>query len=175
MLKSLEPISYRSFSITQIIFPSRMFHGMNICHLSSYPVSSKLGSLGPAMWSIFPRITLHFFTVGAYLQVLLQFQSLYAATQSEEKIRRYINSNTDVFRQSEVISSKRQFDFLKILKYINVKFRSPHLCQYFEFALQNFPFCFTFSQLKEANIKRKKIISEKGFYLHTTYSKLTKI
>ena len=65
MLKSLEPISYRSFSITQIIFPSRMFHGMNICHLSSYPVSSKLGSLGPAMWSIFPRITLHFFTVGA--------------------------------------------------------------------------------------------------------------
>ena len=61
-------------------FPLPFYHGMNICHLSSYPVSSKLGSLGPAMWSIFPRITLHFFTVGAYLQVLLQFQSLYAAT-----------------------------------------------------------------------------------------------
>ena len=87
---------------SQIIFP---FH--HVCflewtffYLSSSPVSSKLGSMGPTMWSIFPSITLHFFTAGAYLQVLLQFQSFSSTGKDSlerRKIRRYIDTNTNFF------------------------------------------------------------------------------
>ena len=65
------------------------------------------------MWSIFPRITLHFF-YGRRLSPSATSVSVFICSNVERrKIRSYINSNTDLFRQSEVISSERQFDFLK--------------------------------------------------------------
>ena len=127
---------------SQIIFP---FH--HVCflewtffYLSSSPVSSKLGSMGPTMWSIFPSITLHFFTAGAYLQVLLQFQSFSSTGKDSlerRKIRRYIDTNTDFFffRQSEVILSELHFNLLKLFIIHKCEISFPAFMSVFAFSI----------------------------------------
>ena len=95
--------------------PSRKFLGINIFYISSSPVSSKLGSMGPTMWSIFPSITLHF-SRQVYLQVLLQFQS-FSRQRRKEQLR--AKKNQEVYRH------KYRFFFVKVKLFcLNVTFIS---------------------------------------------------
>ena len=65
------------------------------------------------------------------------FQLTGKGSLERKKIRRYLNTNTDFFRQSEIILSERHFDFLKISNFV-LRIHVSILSQHFLFE-DNFP------------------------------------